>query len=323
MSSSLLADIGGTRARFGLLTGGKTVNVESRLVGEYGGPVDAVRSFLNRQAAGQRVAHAVLAAAGPVEGGRARMTNAGWVLEADELKRACGFDSVVIVNDLEALAWAVPRLGDGDVAWIGGGNAVAAEPVALVAPGTGLGMACYLPGGDRPRVLSSEGGHATLPATDEAEAAIIATLRQRFGHVSAERALSGSGLANLYGALAGQGDGSDVSPAEVTKQALEGDSTARNALDAFCNFLGAVAGDTALTFEARGGVLIGGGVVPNFLDHLKASHFRERFESKGRFRRYLSAIPTGVIVRSNPAFIGLQVLAEGLARPVDQTETPP
>jgi len=311
--SALLADIGGTHARFGLLVGGAVALIDSRPVGDYGSAIDAVRSFIQQHAAGERVAHAVLAAAGPVKDGRAKMTNARWVLDADELKRACGFDSAVIVNDLEALAWAVPRLGAGDVAWIGGGNAVPTKPVALVAPGTGLGMACYLPGSDGPRVLSSEGGHATLPASDESEAAIIAALRREYGHVSAERALSGSGLVNLYKAVAGQGmEKGDVPPAEVTRLALEGDPVARKALDAFCDFLGSVAGNTALTFEARGGVLVGGGVVGNFLDHLKSSRFRQRFESKGRFQPYLSAVPTGVIVRDDPAFLGLQVLAEGL-----------
>ncbi|MFZ5780577.1 MAG: glucokinase [Pseudomonadota bacterium] len=313
--SALLADIGGTHARFGLLVGGVVALVDSRPVGEYGSAVDAALNFIEQHAAGERVTHAVLAAAGPVEDGRAKMTNARWVLDADELKRACGFDGALIVNDLEALAWAVPRLGADDVAWIGGGNALPGKPVALVAPGTGLGMACYLPGSDGPRVLSSEGGHATLPASDESEAVVIAALRQEFGHVSAERALSGSGLVNLYRAVAGQGiAGGEMAPAEVTRLALDGDPVARKALDAFCDFLGSVAGNTALTFEARGGVLVGGGVVGNFLDHLKASRFRQRFEDKGRFQRYLSAVPTGVIVRDDPAFLGLQVLAEGLMR---------
>jgi glucokinase len=159
-------------------------------------------------------------------------------------------------------------------------------------------------------VLASEGGHATLAATDAAEAAIVEFLRRRHGHVSAERALSGRGLLSLHEALSPQGDATPASPEQLVREATDGGSeTARRALGMFCGFLGSVAGSAALTFGARGGVLIAGGIAPRIVDHLHRSTFRDRFESKGRLRAWLSNVPTRVIVRPDPAFLGLMALA--------------
>ncbi|MCA0248484.1 MAG: glucokinase [Proteobacteria bacterium] len=325
MNSCLLADIGGTRTRFALLSGSQIGPIESMMTGAYANAGDAIRHFLNGQDNVGNVDSAVLACAGPVEGGRCALTNASWVLESDELKRTFRWRTVDIVNDLEALAWAAPGFGPEDVRSIGHHNAVASQPVAVIAPGTGLGMACFVPGSGRASVMASEGGHATLAASDEHEAAIIEILRRRFGHVSAERVLSGGGLLNLYTALGdghGGGDGPLHTPEQVTRAALDGRSPrARAALDLFCAFLGSVAGNAALMFRARGGVLIGGGIVPRIADHLPQTSFRARFESKGRLSHYLAGIPTGVIVRSEPTFVGLQVLARacGGAPPADGT----
>lgn len=313
MNNCLLADIGGTRARFALLAGSQIGPVESVMTGAYASASDAIRHFLNRQHNAGNVDSAVLACAGPVEGGRCALTNAPWVLQTDELKRTFRWRTVNIVNDLEALAWAVPGFVPEDVRNIGHHNAVVGQPVAVVAPGTGLGMACFVPGGERAIVMASEGGHATLAASDEREAALIDILRRRFGHVSAERVLSGGGLLSLYAAL-GDWDGNDEplhTPEELTRAALDGRSPrARAALDLFCAFLGSVAGNAALMFRAKGGVLIAGGIVPRIVDHLPNTSFRARFESKGRLSRYLASIPTGVIIRSDPTFLGLRVLAQ-------------
>ena len=308
----MLADVGGTRARFALLAGSQIGPVESVMTGAYASAADAIRHFLNRQHNAGNVDGAVLACAGPVEGGRCALTNAPWVLETDELKRTFRLRTVNIVNDLEALAWAIPDFTPADIRSVGHHNAVAAQPVAVIAPGTGLGVACFVPAGERASVMPSEGGHATLAASDEREAALIEILRRRFGHVSAERVLSGGGLLNLYAALDDWHDGGELhTPEEVTRAALDGGSPrAREALDVFCAFLGSVAGSVALMFRARGGVLIGGGIVPRIVDHLPRTNFRARFESKGRLSRYLSGIPTGVIMRPDPTFLGLKVLAE-------------
>lgn len=310
MNRCLLADVGGTRARFAVLAGSRLGPVESVMTGEHASAVDAIRHFLSRQASAGDVESAVIAAAGPVEDGRCALTNASWILDGEEIKQAFGLRTVHIVNDLEALAWSIPDLAASDVQGIGGGGEVAAQPVVVIAPGTGLGMACLVPGGDRQAVLPSEGGHATLAAADAREAEIIEALRRRYGHVSAERVLSGGGLANLYGALDGAGDDHGLDAPHIVSAALDGGSLrARRALNAFCSFLGSVAGNAALTFEAKGGVFIAGGIVPRIVDYLRRSDFRERFESKGRFRRYLAGISTKVIVRPDPAFLGLMVLA--------------
>lgn len=316
MSNCLLADIGGTRARFTLLAGSQLGPIESVMTGEYASAVDAIRHFLNRQHDAANVDSAVLAAAGPVEGGRCALTNARWVLVADELKRTFRLRTVNIVNDVEALAWAIPDFAPADIRSLGRHNAVVAEPVVVLAPGTGFGMACFIPGGDGPSVLPSEGGHATLAASDDREAALLEILRRRFGHVSAERVLSGSGLVNLYAALGERDDGDPLQTAEqITRAALDGASArACEALDAFCAFLGSVAGSAALTFRARGGVLIAGGIVPKIVDYLPRTRFRAQFESKGRLSRYLAGIPTGVIIRPDPAFLGLKALAEWACR---------
>ncbi len=312
MNNCLLADIGGTRARFALLAGSQVGPVESVMTGAYASAADAIRHFLNRQHNAGNVDSAVLAAAGPVEGGRCALTNAAWVLETDELKRAFRLRTVNIVNDLEALAWAIPVFAPADIQSVGHHNAVAAEPVVVIAPGTGLGMACFVPTREGASVIPSEGGHATLAASDEHEAALIERLRRRFGHVSAERVLSGGGLVNLYAALDDWHDGGEMhTPEEVTRAALDvGSTRAYEALNLFCAFLGSVAGNAALMFRARGGVLIAGGIVPKIADHLPRTNFRARFESKGRFSRYLASIPTGVIMRPDPTFLGLKTLAE-------------
>jgi glucokinase len=185
--------------------------------------------------------------------------------------------------------------------------------MAIIAPGTGLGMACLLPGPGGRYVLPSEGGHATLAGIDERSDAVVAALRLRYGHVSVERVLSGSGLSNLYEAIVSLEGGtpSTRSPAEVTARALDGSSPAsRAAIDMFCALLGAVAGDMALTFGARGGVFVGGGVVPRFVEHIARSDFRRQFEAKGRLQPYLAQIPTRVILHPHPAFVGLMSLAE-------------
>jgi glucokinase len=173
-------------------------------------------------------------------------------------------------------------------------------------------MACYLPGSPRGRVIASEGGHATLAASSDREAELIGVLRRQFAHVSAERVLSGAGLVNLYQAIAkvDRVEAVPRSAAEVTSAALDGSCvTCRMALDTFCSLLGAVAGDIALLFGARGGVFIGGGIVPRIASHLRGTDFRQRFEAKGRFQGYLAAVPVRIITRPDPAFLGLAALA--------------
>lgn len=316
MSRILLADIGGTYARFALASRQSIGPAWSIEVAARESAIDALRTYLALDHGREPIAGALLAAAGPIEGGRCKLTNAAWVLDEEEIARALQLPWVRIVNDLEAVAAGLPDIAADRTRLIGPDRALPGAPMAIVAPGTGLGIACVVVGPGGRCIIPSEGGHAGLAATSEYEERIVAILRRRFGRASAERALSGPGLANLHQAIAElDGYGSPRrTPSEVTEAAFDGSSpVCRAAIDSFCAFLGAVAGDVALTFGARGGLYIGGGIVPRFVDHLAKSAFREQFVDKGRMRPYLERIPTRVILHPNPAFVGLMSLAQ-LAR---------
>jgi glucokinase len=309
--SVLLGDIGGTYARFALAGDATVGSVWSIEVGACIDVVEAITQFIANQPTGTRIDGALLAAAGPVEGGRCKLTNAAWTIDEERIARTFGFRWVRMVNDLEAVAAGLSDLPGSQTRLIGPDGGLPGAPMAIVAPGTGLGMACLVTGPRGRVVLAGEGGHASLAALDDDHASLIAILRRQFGHVSAERVLSGNGLANLYRALALR-EGIDAEPrgpAEVTAGALDGTCmVCRAALDTFCCWLGAVAGDLALTIGARGGILIGGGIVPRFIDHFAASGFRRHFEAKGRLHPYVARIPTRVILHPTPAFIGLMGL---------------
>jgi len=316
MKRVLLADIGGTHARFAVLSGNELGLVRSLDVEPHPQIHDAIRHFLANDGSAGSIDEAIFAVAGPVVSGRCALTNSSWVAEVTELRREFGFNVVRLVNDHEAAAWSLPHLASSDTLLVGPGAGVHGAPMALLGPGTGLGMACYIPGPTGGRVVVSEGGHVTLAATTDREAALIEILRRQFGHVSVERVLSGPGLVNLYQAIASidQVAVQLRTPAEVTRAALdETCNTCRKALDSFVSFLGSVAGDVALLFGARGGVYVGGGIVPHIARYLAATDFRQRFEAKGRFQPYLAAIPVRIVLRRDAAFLGLTALARNAA----------
>lgn len=311
--AALIGDIGGTNARFALLSDGVVDRMEILHVRDFGRFEDAVRAYLARRQGRNAVTAAALAVAGPVAANRCDLTNSEWVIDGDALKARFGFRSSRVVNDFEALAWSLPGLSGSDLRQIGGGPAQAGAPLAVLGPGTGLGVGLYVPGSGGPAVVPTEGGHVTLPATDAREADVIAHLRERHGHVSAERALSGQGLENLYQAVIAL-DRVSAPPrdaAGITGAAMDGScAVAKAALDLFCGFLGGVAGNLALSCGARGGVYIGGGIAPRIAAHLAASSFRARFEAKGRMSVYLAPIPAWIILRPDAAFAGLRAIAE-------------
>lgn len=311
--AALIGDIGGTNARFALLAGGKIDRMEALHVGDYRRFEDAVRAYLARRQGRDNVVAAALAVAGPVTANRCDLTNSPWTVDGDVLKATFGFRSARVVNDFEALAWALPELSGADLRQIGGGKAQANAPLAVLGPGTGLGVGAYIPGPGGAIVVPSEGGHVTLPATSAREAAVIGHLRDRHGHVSAERVLSGHGLENLYQAVIAL-DGTPAPPrdaAGITGAALDDKCpVSRAALDLFCGFLGGVAGNLALTYGARGGVFIGGGIAPRIADYVAGSSFRAQFEAKGRMSVYLAPIPVWIILRTDAAFAGLRAIVE-------------
>ncbi len=307
----LLADIGGTNARFALLKNGATGAIEKLKVADYAQAGDAIAAFLNRHQALGEIVGAAVGVAGPVENGRCDFTNSDWVVDAAELKAAFGLRTVHVVNDFAAIALSLPHLAGADLSGVGGGARDGDAPEVVLGPGTGLGVACLLRR-QPPEVVASEGGHVTLASTDARQDAVLSWLRRRFEHVSAERALSGDGLVCLYDAIADI-DGCRVpsrSPADIAEAGLTGRCpVSREALDMFCALLGSFSGDMALTFGAAGGVYIAGGIVPRFAGYLARSGFRTAFEAKGRFRDWLAGIPVHVIMRPDPAFVGLAALA--------------
>ena len=308
----LLADIGGTRARFALAREGRVGPIHEESVADHATPLAAIRAFLEVAAPDPGPRRAALALAGPIRGAgdaaRGALTNAHWTLEAAALRDALAFDRVLLVNDFAAVAHAIPSLEPDDWVAVGGGDPVPGGAIAVLGPGTGLGVAGLLVHGERVEAIVGEGGHVTLPACDPEEAALLERLRGRFGHVSAERVLCGEGLVTLRQALAEQtGRAAEaLTPPEITARALSGeDPDCVETLSRFCAFLGTVAGDLALTLGARGGVYLAGGILPRLTGFFAASGFRARFEAKGRFGDYLAAIPTRVVTRSHPAFAGL------------------
>jgi glucokinase len=308
----LLGDIGGTNARFAILADDRIGSIETLAVRDYPHFADSVLAFLSRHPETRAFARMFLACAGPIENGRCELTNSSWIVDAADLRASFNCAAVRVINDFEALAWSLPILESSDLFTIGIGGADRTASMAVLGPGTGLGVACHALSSAGEIVIASEGGHATLPATCRREDAIIEHLRNRFGHVSVERVLSGDGLVNLYEAIAAIDHLSAArrNAASITAGAIEGGCPiCREALDLFCATLGSVAGDVALTFAAKGGVFIAGGIAPRIIEYLRDSQFRARFESKGRSKSYLANIATSVIVRPDPAFLGLKRLA--------------
>jgi len=213
-----------------------------------------------------------------------------------------------VINDFAALALAVPGLTGTDVLKIGGGAPAQNAPIAVIGPGTGLGVSGIVPSENGWIVLATEGGHATLAPRGARECAVTAAFARRFGHVSIEHLVSGPGLVNLWAVLAAVDGAPDDAPTpdQITEAALNGsDAICVEALDMFCAMLGTAAGNLALTLGSLGGVYIGGGIAPRLGQYLAPSNFRTRFEDKGRFSSYMEAISSYVITRDNPALIGL------------------
>ena len=428
MTRSLAVDLGGTHVRFRLVEDEDDARrrpapvhvVETRGVASFEA---ALGQWRERAGIYGRLDAVAVAAAGPVSGDRVRITNLGWTLDAREIERSLGAGRCLLVNDVTAIAWALPRLGKGDVRELGAGDSddrvagmgggsgtsdpggcdqgeghgygadvpgmaagmhrfgtdipddlaagnahgsgtgdpdglsvesrrgldtsnshgrpaggghglgagcpgsLAAGDVhgpgtygsgiraarAVIAPGTGLGVSGLVPvGAVGFAAVEGEGGHRTLAAQSPREWAIVNALAERFGHASAERALSGPGIEALYRAVAsidGVPEGRDRTAAEIAHDAFtRSDPIAEEAIATFTGFLGSVAGDLALTLGARGGVYLAGGIVPEWGGRFDAARFLDRFRAKGRFRDYLSAVPVHVVTHPHPALAGTEHL---------------
>jgi glucokinase len=307
----LLGDVGGTNARFAWQAGAG-LPIESVCTypcKDHESLLKALQHYLKEQ--GKPVPHSCsIGIATPLVGDDVKMTNHHWSFSISALERDLGVKRLLVINDFTALALSVPSLPASDLLQVGGGQPRAGGAVALIGPGTGLGVSGLLPaprgGGLVP--ITGEGGHVTLSATNEREEAVVRELRQRFGHASAERALSGPGLVNLYQALCrldGVGERLGTA-AEISDAATsQTDTQAVEALTIFLSLLGTVAGNLALSLGALGGVYVGGGILPRLGNRIAQSGFRTAFEQKGRYRDYLAQIPIYVITaKQSPALAG-------------------
>jgi len=308
----LLADIGGTNARFAWQADADApiADLVTLPCAEHASLADVLQAYLQRlgRPAPKRCAIAI---ANPVLGDRVQMTNHHWAFSISALQVHFGFERLRVLNDFSALALALPALRAEELRQVGGGKAQLGAAIGLIGPGTGLGVSGLLPDGRGGWVpLEGEGGHVTLAGCAPREQQVLAQLAARHGHASAERAVSGQGLVDLHAALAAIEHPGRTRPAltaaDITAAAVAGsDPCCREALNLFCALLGTAAGNLALTLGARAGVCLGGGIVPRLGSFIDASPFRARFEAKGRFSAYLAEIPVFVIqARQSPALLG-------------------
>lgn len=319
----LVADIGGTNARFGWVAEGAqgVAHVRTLPVAAHHTPAGAAQAYLAALSAQLGAAYALpraaaLAVATAVGEDQVAMTNSGWSFSRRALRDELALDELLVLNDFEALALSLPRLGANQLRPIGGGavrTGAAAGAMAVIGPGTGLGVAGILPTAAGWVAIPGEGGHASLAAADDFESQLLAAARSEFPHVSAERFLSGIGLPVLHRSVArvmGVTTPALTAEAVVERGLARSDMVCDRTLDAFCALLGSFAGSTALVLGARGGVFIGGGIVPRLGERFFASAFRERFEAKGRFQDYLRAIPTSLITDTLVALTGASFALE-------------
>ncbi|RNF31049.1 glucokinase [Massilia aurea] len=310
----LLADVGGTNARFALQSdpSGGFDDIEVLAASGYPSLGEAMRAYLDnarvRGFAVDTVRHVAIAIANPVEGDEIRMTNHHWSFSIEALRVKLGLTTLLMVNDFAALAMSLPHLAQDGRQQIGGGIELPNRTIGLIGPGTGLGVSGVVPAGERWIPLSGEGGHVSFAPVTRDEVAILEALWGEYGHVSAERLLSGMGMELIHWARTGK----RLKAADISAAALDGSSSdCRGSVDVFCAILGSVAGNVALTLGATGGVYIGGGIVPRLGPIFEQSAFRARFEDKGRLGDYLSRIPTYLITEQYPALRGVSAMLSG------------
>jgi glucokinase len=310
---ALIADIGGTNARFALTDlstpSAQVLEPRSLDASAFASLQHAAEHYLD--AVGVRPGRAALAVACPVNGDEIRLTNRAWSFTRDELRRALNLDALHVLNDFGAVAWSVPALHANEQFVLHGNDeASLSGPISVIGPGTGLGVALLVGDAGRWQVVETEGGHISFAPQGEEELQIARWFTARFGRVSNERLLCGSGLSHIDAVLRGAvdhetGQHHDLrEPAEIVSAALDGhDLAARRTLARFCAVLGSVAGDTALIHGART-VMIAGGIVPRFVPFLRSSAFRERFLAKGRFAAYLESVNVRIITHPGPGLLG-------------------
>ena len=310
---ALIADIGGTNARFGLMTDALSALKQFPVVktNDFADLMHAMQeTALNHTAIQPRAA--ILAVAGPVRGDVISLTNSSWIVEPKRLIEEFGFEIVVVLNDFEALALSLPSMADADLEPIGDGLHNQHGTKLVVGPGTGLGAAALVSARDSWVPLPGEGGHINFGPVTDLDFDIWRVMEPTNGRITAETFLSGPGIMRLYKALSvlGQKQPSFSRAADVTRAALDNsDTIARETLDLFCSYLGRFAGDMAMFTMAKGGVYLAGGIAPRIAPLLKTSTFRAAFDAKAPHDDLLGKIPTSIVTHPNPALHGLATYA--------------
>jgi len=313
---NLLADIGGTNARFALETApGKIEFILVLKCADYPTLSDALRTYLTHPDAialgANKVKKMGIAIANPVHGDSIQMMNHHWKFSIQAMKAEFSFDTFLVENDFKALAMALPFLNDTQKMQVGGGQPKANAVIGLLGAGTGLGVGGLIPAKGKWLALDSEGGHTSFAPTNQLEIDMLQFALQQHRHVSSERFMSGAGLLLTYQALANRTNtpAEDIDTPEIMRRGLAQEcALCTETLSTFCETLGSMAGNLAITLGTTGGMYIGGGIVPRLGQFFSDSNFRNRFEHKGRLANYLSQIPTYVITEPYPAFIGISAL---------------
>ena len=311
---NLVADIGGTNARFSALLDDGSLESDFEFhhsVEEYPQFADLIGGLLEEIATAtgwsSKPTNVCFAVACPADNEEITFTNSHWQFTKTQLKQLLGCETLSVINDFEAVAHGITELDDSDLVKVGGGDAIQTKPIGILGAGTGLGVAGLIQHSKGYHVVDTEGGHADYAPIDDVQSAVVNCLRDRYGRVSLERLLSGKGILNIYTALCSIDavEAQFSTPAEVVSAALAStDSRALQTLQMFCEGMGSAAGNLALTLGAKGGIYIAGGVIPRFQEFFINSGFRSKFEDKGRFVSYLQPIPVFIVVRSNLGLLG-------------------
>jgi glucokinase len=314
----LIGDIGGTNARFAVLSNRDSgwERLSDVHTADYPTVEDAIEQVVLKSDA-PRPKTAILALAGPITGERIGLTNCPWVFEPRKMLPRFGLSSIILLNDFEALSLCLPGLGAGDIDPIGGGKALKERPRVVVGPGTGLGAGALIHARGAWIPVPGEGGHIDLGPVSDRDFALWPHLEKSFGRFSAETLLCGPGLMRVYRGVAAFHDADVVhdTPAEVTAAALAGDDpVAVEALDFFVTHLGHFAGNLAVTFVATGGVYLAGGISAKIAPALHSGRFRQAFVAKEPHRHLMEEMMTAIITKTDPALAGIAAFASEPAR---------
>lgn len=304
---ALVADIGGTNIRLGVadLNDLSISDILTYQCEDFTNVDGAIEKYFAET--GQSVTHACIDVATAVTGDQISLTNNHWCFSQQALQEKFGWQHLSVINDFTAIAMSVPSISDAKKVQIGGGQAQPNKPIAIYGAGTGLGVAHLVHTGEKWLPIDGEGGHVDFAPIDQDEINVLQQLQKKYTRVSAEQILSGLGLVQIYQSLcaAENIEAKDYKPADITEQALaNNDQLAVRSLQLFCRVLGSFGGNLALNVKALGGVYIAGGIVPRFIQYIKQSEFRTRFDGKGRFSQLVETIPVYIVTEEQPGLIG-------------------